>query len=171
MTIKEIAKKEPGSLIGRAYAFAEKAHTGQKRKTGEPYFHHPLAAAEILHSWNLDDATVAAGLLHDTVEDTGVPLETIKKEFGDEVASLVDGVTKLGRIKYRGGEGQGAEQDKAENLRKMVLALSQDLRVVFIKLADRMHNMQTLKALPLAKQKRIALKNQEANATSEKEKA
>ncbi len=165
MTIKEIAKKEPGSLIGRAYAFAEKAHAGQKRKTGEPYFHHPLAAAEILHSWNLDDATVAAGLLHDTVEDTGVPLETIKKEFGDEVASLVDGVTKLGRIKYRGGEGKGAEQDKAENLRKMVLALSQDLRVVFIKLADRMHNMQTLKALPLAKQKRIALETDEIYAS------
>jgi len=167
MTIKEIAKKDPGSLIGRAYAFSEKAHTGQKRKTGEPYFNHPLAAAEILHSWNLDDATVAAGLLHDTVEDTGAPIETIKKEFGDEVASLVDGVTKLGHIKYRGaeGNGQGAEHDKAENLRKMVLALSQDLRVVFIKLADRMHNMQTLKALPLAKQKRIALETDEIYAS------
>jgi GTP pyrophosphokinase len=166
MTIKEIAKKEPGSLVGRAYDFALKAHAGQKRKTGEPYFNHPLAAAEILHSWNLDDATVAAALLHDTVEDTGAPLETIKKEFGDEVASLVDGVTKLGRIKYRGDEeGRGAEHDKAENLRKMVLALSQDLRVVFIKLADRMHNMQTLKALPVAKQKRIALETDEIYAS------
>jgi GTP pyrophosphokinase len=169
MTIKEIAKKEPNSLIGHAYAFAEKAHAGQKRKTGEPYFNHPLAAAEILHSWNLDDATVAAGMLHDTVEDTGVPLDTIRKEFGDEVASLVDGVTKLGHIKYRGAEGeqqeQGPEHDKAENLRKMVLALSQDLRVVFIKLADRMHNMQTLKALPVAKQKRIALETDEIYAS------
>jgi GTP pyrophosphokinase len=161
MTVKEIAKKDRGSLIGRAYAFAEKAHVGQKRKTGEPYFNHPLAAAEILRSWNLDDATVVAGLLHDTVEDTGMPLETIKKEFGAEVASLVDGVTKLGHLKYRGAEVQGTEHDKAENLRKMVLALSQDLRVVFIKLADRMHNMQTLKALPPAKQKRIALETDE----------
>jgi GTP pyrophosphokinase len=165
MTVKETAKKEPGSLIGRAYAFAEKAHAGQKRKTGEPYFNHPLAAAEILRSWNLDEVTVAAALLHDTVEDTGVPLETIKKEFGDEVASLVDGVTKLGHIKYRGTENQAAEHDKAENLRKMVLALSQDLRVVFIKLADRMHNMRTLSSLPPAKQKRIALETDEIYAS------
>jgi len=179
MTIKELAKKEPTSLIGRAYAFAEKAHAGQKRKSGEPYFNHPLAAAEILQSWNLDDATIAAGLLHDTVEDTGVPLETVKKEFGDEVASLVDGVTKLGHIKYRetpasedgkastkkGTVKQIAEEAKAENLRKMVFALSQDLRVVFIKLADRMHNMQTLSSLPPAKQKRIALETDEIYAS------
>jgi GTP pyrophosphokinase len=165
MTVKEIAKKEPNNLIGRAYAFAEKAHAGQKRKSGEPYFNHPLATAEILRSWNLDDATIAAGILHDTVEDTGVPLETIKKEFGDEVASLVDGVTKLGRLKYRGTEDEAAEHDKAENLRKMVLALSQDLRVVFIKLADRMHNMQTLSSLPPAKQKRIALETDEIYAS------
>jgi GTP pyrophosphokinase len=181
MTVKEIAKKEPESLIGRAYAFAEKAHAGQKRKTGEPYFNHPRATAEILHSWNLDETTIAAGLLHDTVEDTGVPLETIKKEFGDEVAFLVDGVTKLGHIKYRetpqkvNGEKnalakketakQAAEEAKAENLRKMVLALSQDLRVVFIKLADRMHNMQTLSSLPPAKQKRIALETDEIYAS------
>jgi guanosine-3',5'-bis(diphosphate) 3'-pyrophosphohydrolase len=163
-TVKEIAKKEPTSLIGRAYAFAEKAHAGQKRKTGEPYFNHPLAAAEILRSWNMDDTTIVAGILHDTVEDTGIPLETIKKEFGDEVATLVDGVTKLGHIKYRGAE-QGAEFDKAENLRKMVLALSQDLRVVFIKLADRMHNMRTLSSLPPAKQKRIALETDEIYAS------
>jgi GTP pyrophosphokinase len=164
-TIKEIAKKEPGSLIGRAYAFAEKAHAGQKRKTGEPYFNHPLATAEILRSWNLDDATITAGILHDTVEDTGVPLETIKKEFGDEVASLVDGVTKLGHLKYRGAEDEATEHNKAENLRKMVLALSQDLRVVFIKLADRMHNMRTLSSLPPAKQKRIALETDEIYAS------
>jgi GTP pyrophosphokinase len=181
MTIKEIAKKEPDSLIGRAYAFAEKAHAGQKRKSGEPYFNHSRAATEILRSWNLDDTTIAAGLLHDTVEDTGVPLETIKKEFGDEVAFLVDGVTKLGHIKYREtpvkGNGekramakketakQATEETKAENLRKMVLALSQDLRVVFIKLADRMHNMQTLSSLPPAKQKRIALETDEIYAS------
>lgn len=165
MTIKDLAKKEPQSLIGRAYAFAENSHVGQKRKSGEPYFNHPLGAAEILHLWNMDDATIAAGLLHDTVEDTGVPLETIKKEFGDDVAFLVDGVTKLGHIKYRGTAARGVEQNKAENLRKMVLALSQDLRVVFIKLADRMHNMQTLSALPPAKQKRIALETDEIYAS------
>jgi GTP pyrophosphokinase len=183
ITVKDIYKNNPNSLIGRAYLFAEKAHAGQKRKTGEPYFNHPLATAEILRSWNLDDATIVAGILHDTVEDTGVPLETIKKEFGDEVAFLVDGVTKLGHIKYRetpadgknsGGKimagkkevaKQTAEENKAENLRKMVLALSQDLRVVFIKLADRMHNMQTLSSLPPAKQKRIALETDEIYAS------
>lgn len=177
MTVKEIAKKEPQSLIGRAYAFAERAHAGQKRKSGEPYFNHSLATAEILRSWNLDDDTVAAGILHDTVEDTGVPIDTVKKEFGAEVAFLVDGVTKLGRIKYREEEAprggkkksekreQAAEENKAENLRKMVLALSQDLRVVFIKLADRLHNMQTLRSLPPAKQKRIALETDEIYAS------
>jgi guanosine-3',5'-bis(diphosphate) 3'-pyrophosphohydrolase len=175
--IKEVCKKDPNGLIARAYAFAEKAHAGQKRKSGEPYFNHSLATAEILRSWHLDDATVAAGILHDTVEDTGVPLETIKKEFGDEVAFLVDGVTKLGRIKYRETPAsddvaarkktakQAIEENKAENLRKMVLALSQDLRVVFIKLADRLHNMQTLSALPPAKQKRIALETDEIYAS------
>jgi GTP pyrophosphokinase len=172
-TIKELIKKEPNGLIARAYAFAEKAHAGQKRKSGEPYFKHPLATGEVLQSWHLDEATVAAGILHDTVEDTGVPLDTVKKEFGTEVASLVDGVTKLGHIKYRetpakdGGKNDkdGAEELKAENLRKMVLALSQDLRVVFIKLADRLHNMQTLSSLPAAKQKRIALETDEIYAS------
>lgn len=158
MTVKDAAKKNPGGAIGKAYAFSEKAHRSQKRKSGEPYFNHPLATAEILHSWHLDDATVIAGLLHDTVEDTGVPLAAIKKEFGDEVAFLVDGVTKLGHIKYRGAES------KAENLRKMVMALSQDLRVIFIKLADRLHNMQTLGALPPAKQKRIAVETEDIYA-------
>lgn len=179
MTIKELAKKEPNGLIGRAYAFAEHAHAGQKRKSGEPYFNHSLATGGILQSWHLDEATIAAGILHDTVEDTGVPLETIQKEFGDEVAFLVDGVTKLGHIKYRetptngkknseknaAAIKQAAEENKAENLRKMVLALSQDLRVVFIKLADRMHNMQTLSSLPPAKQKRIALETDEIYAS------
>jgi GTP diphosphokinase / guanosine-3',5'-bis(diphosphate) 3'-diphosphatase len=165
MSVKETAKKNPESLIGRAYVFSEKAHAGQKRKSGEPYFNHALATAEILRSWNLDETTIAAGLLHDTVEDTGVPLETIKKEFGVEVAFLVDGVTKLGHIKYRGTDQQGTEEAKAENLKKMILALSQDLRVVFIKLADRMHNMQTLGALPPTKQKRIALETDEIYAS------
>ncbi len=158
MALSEIVKKEPNGLIARAYKFAEKAHAGQKRKTGEPYFNHVKATAENLFGWHLDDTTVAAGLLHDTVEDTGIPLSTIKDEFGEEVAFLVDGVTKLGHIKYRGVETQ------VENLRKMFLALSEDLRVVFIKLADRLHNMQTLGALPPQKQKRIALETDEIYA-------
>jgi GTP diphosphokinase / guanosine-3',5'-bis(diphosphate) 3'-diphosphatase len=158
MSLRESLKTHPDTLIARAYAFAEKAHRAQKRRSGEPYFNHVVATAEILSQWHMDEATVAAGLLHDTVEDTGVPLETIRKEFGDEIAFLVDGVTKLGRLKYRGVES------KAENMRKMVLALSQDLRVVFIKLADRMHNMHTLDALPPAKQKRIALETSEIYA-------
>ncbi|MDP2598293.1 MAG: RelA/SpoT family protein [Candidatus Liptonbacteria bacterium] len=157
-SIREIIKLDPGGIVAQAMRFSEKAHATQKRKSGDPYFKHVLATAEILSSWRLDDATIAAGLLHDTVEDTNIPLETIGKEFGEEVAFLVGGVTKLGRIKYRGAEG------KIENLRKMILALSQDLRVIFIKLADRLHNMRTLKALPPAKQKRIALETDEIYA-------
>ncbi len=158
MTVKDEAKKEPQGLIGRAMRYAQKAHAPQKRKSGEPYFAHVLATAEILREWNLDDPTIVAGLLHDTVEDTGVTLEEIKKEFGNEVAFLVDGVTKLGRIKYRGTEAT------VENLRKMIVALSEDLRVVFVKLADRLHNMRTLSALPPQKQKRIALETYEIYA-------
>ena len=159
MSIKDIIKQDPQGVIAKAYAFAEKAHKGQKRKSGEPYFVHPLATANILMEWKLDNATIAAGLLHDTVEDTGITVSDIKREFGDEIAFLVDGMTKLGTIKYRGVE------NKAENMRKMILALSQDLRVVFIKLADRLHNMRTLAALPPAKQKRIALETDEIYAS------
>ncbi len=158
MTIKEIAQKNPQSLIGRAYRFSEIAHAGQMRKSGEPYFNHVLATAETLRRWRTDEATIAAGLLHDIVEDTAVTEENLKNAFGDEITFLVEGVTKLSRIKYRGAEG------KVENLRKMILAISQDLRVVFIKLADRLHNMKTLWALPPAKQKRIALETNEVYA-------
>ncbi|MDO8504710.1 MAG: RelA/SpoT family protein [Candidatus Liptonbacteria bacterium] len=160
MTIKELVKKEPQGMIAKAYKFAETAHAKQKRKTGEPYFIHVLATAEILNSWHLDEATIDGGLLHDTVEDTGVKIEDIAKEFGEQVAFLVAGVTKLGKIKYRGSEAEA----KAENLRKMILAISEDLRVVFIKLADRLHNMRTLSALPPQKQKRIALETHEIYA-------
>lgn len=158
MTVAETARKKPNTLIGRAYAFAERAHKGQQRKNGEPYFNHVLATAETLQQWRMDEQTIAAGLLHDVVEDTAVTEEELKKEFGDEMAFLVDGVTKLSRIKYRGTEA------KAENLRKMILAISQDLRVIFIKLADRLHNMKTLSALPPVKQKRIALETSEIYA-------
>jgi guanosine-3',5'-bis(diphosphate) 3'-pyrophosphohydrolase len=162
MTIDGLIKQNPSGIIARAYTFAEKAHHGQKRKSGEPYFKHPLATAETLALWHMDDATIAAGLLHDTVEDTSTPLGIIQKEFGEEVAFLVNGVTKLGHFKYRGEEKDSKNQ--AENLRKMVLALSEDLRVVFIKLADRLHNMNTLAALPPAKQKRVALETDEIYA-------
>ncbi|OGZ00495.1 MAG: hypothetical protein A3B13_01825 [Candidatus Liptonbacteria bacterium RIFCSPLOWO2_01_FULL_45_15] len=158
MTVKEIAQKNPQSLIGRAYRFAEEAHRGQKRKSGEPYFNHILATAEMLQQWRMDEQTIAAGLLHDVVEDTKVNEEELKKAFNEEIIFLVDGVTKLSRIKYRGME------TKAENLSKMILAISQDLRVVFIKLADRLHNMKTLSALPPLKQKRIALETSEIYA-------
>jgi GTP diphosphokinase / guanosine-3',5'-bis(diphosphate) 3'-diphosphatase len=158
MTLKEIIARQPESLLARAYRFAEQAHAGQKRKSGEPYINHPLAAAQTLLEWQLDETSVAAGLLHDVAEDTDRTLEDIRREFGDEIAFLVDGVTKLGRIKYRGVEA------RVENLRKMLLALSEDLRVVFIKLADRLHNMKTLGALPPQKQKRIALETDEIYA-------
>ncbi|RJQ29872.1 RelA/SpoT family protein [Candidatus Parcubacteria bacterium] len=151
-------KENPTGPIARALEFSKAAHANQKRESGEPFFNHSLAVAEILYQWKLDDATIVAGLLHDTVEDTSVSLEKIKSEFGEEVSFLVDGVTKLGRIKYQDSN------PKVENLRKMVLALSRDLRVVFIKLADRLHNMRTLGSLPPAKQKRIALETHEIYA-------
>ena len=142
---------QTSELVKRAFVLSEKLHKGQKRKNGEPYFNHPKAAAASLAEWGLDETTVAAALLHDVVEDTDYPIEKIKEGFGTDVAFIVDGVTKLGKIKYRGVERQ------VENLRKMILALSEDIRVVIVKLADRLHNMQTLNALPQQKQKRIAL--------------
>ncbi|MCL5733674.1 MAG: RelA/SpoT family protein [Patescibacteria group bacterium] len=156
MTIKELAQKSP--LIKKAYEFSERMHSGQKRKSGEPYFSHPLAAAQSVLDWHLDEATIAAALLHDVIEDTEATKEKVLAEFGPEITFLVEGVTKLGKIKYRGIEA------KAENLRKMILSLSEDLRVIFIKLADRLHNMKTLSALPPQKQKRIALETAEIYA-------
>ena len=165
MTIKEIIKEKPDGLIARACKFSQKAHIGQKRKTGEPFFIHPLAVAETLASWNMDEETIAAGLLHDIIEDTPTSKEELTKQFGPEIVFLVDGVSKLGKIKYAGLSTKIAADAKVENLRKMILALSEDLRVVFVKLADRLHNMQTLSALPPAKQKRIALETEEIYAT------
>ncbi len=156
--MKEYVERNPQSKIAEAWQFAKKAHAGQKRKSGEPYFNHSVATAETLWNWNLDETSVVSGLLHDTVEDTPVTLEEVKQKFGEETSFLVDGVTKLGRIKYRGVE------TKVENLRKMFFALSEDLRVVFIKLADRLHNMRTLAALPAQKQKRIALETDDIYA-------
>lgn len=139
-------------LIKKAFLFAKKVHQGQKRLTGEDFINHPLAAARFLADWRLDSVSIAAGLLHDTVEDGGVSLETIKKKFGKEIARLVFGVTKIGELKLRGSE----EDEFIENLRKMIVVMAKDLRVVLVKLADRYHNMQTLYPLPPEKQKRIA---------------
>ncbi len=145
-------------LVKRAHDFARVAHRGQKRKNGEPYFNHLLATAKNILEWKLDPPAIAAALLHDTTEDTVVTLDEIRKNFGDEIAFMVDGVSKIGHIKYRGIES------RVENMRKFILALSQDIRVVLIKLADRLHNMRTLEALPPQKQKRIALETMEIYA-------
>ncbi|MCS6789119.1 MAG: RelA/SpoT family protein [Patescibacteria group bacterium] len=158
MTIKDFIRNNPNSLVALAYNFAFNAHLGQKRKSGEPYFNHCVAVADILLSWNMDDETLAAGLLHDVLEDTKTTQEQIKKNFGEQILFLVDGVSKLGKIKYRG------IKQKAENMRKFIFALSTDLRVIFIKLADRLHNMRTLNFLSKDKQKRIALETDEIYA-------
>lgn len=133
------------------YQFAETAHAGQTRDSGEAYINHPLGVAGILVDMGLDRTSIAAALLHDVVEDTPVRLEEIRERFGPEVAALVDGVTKLSRISF-----QNKQEQQAENLRKMFLGMAKDIRVILIKLADRMHNMRTLKYLPVEKQKKIA---------------
>jgi GTP pyrophosphokinase len=138
-------------LLRRAYIFSAKAHQGQTRLSGESYLVHPIEVASILASLKLDAATVAAGLLHDTIEDTSITQEEITSLFGNEVAMLVDGMTKLSKI-----ELQSREQREADNFRKMIVAMAKDIRVILIKLADRLHNMRTLKSLPPDKQKRIA---------------
>jgi len=155
-TLKEVLVAS--ELVKRAYDFAKKAHQGQKRKNGEPYFNHCLATAEAVLGWGLDETTAAAALLHDVVEDTSVSLEQLSKEFGEEAAFLVDGVTKIGFVRYRGIEA------KVENLQKFILYLSKDIRVLLVKLADRLNNMKTLYAVQPQKQKRIALETIEIYA-------
>jgi len=145
-------------LIAEAFVFAANAHEGQKRESQEEYITHPLNTALILSEMQADAKTVAAGLLHDVLDDTDVTRGQLEEKFGKEITFLVEGVSKLGKIKYRGVERH------AENLRKMLLAMAQDFRVVLIKLADRYHNLQTLDALPVAKQKRIALESLEIYA-------
>lgn len=138
------------ALISSAYAFAENAHKDQKRLSGEPYFLHLSATAKILAEYGMGATTIAAGLLHDTVEDVGVTAEELEKKFNKEIAFLVDGVTKLGKLRY-----QGADRHN-ESLRKLFVAMSQDIRVLMIKLADRLHNIRTLEFVPKEKQFRIA---------------
>ena len=139
------------SMIERAYQVALAAHAGQTRKSGEPYIHHPLSVATIVARQGLDDVTVAAALLHDAVEDTSISLEDLEQEFGPDVRLIVDGVTKLERLHF-----DTREEQQAASVRKMLVALAKDLRVLIIKLADRLHNMRTLAALPEYKQERVA---------------
>jgi GTP pyrophosphokinase len=134
-------------LLARAFTFAAAAHEGQQRRSGEDFIHHPWGAAKICAELHLDEQTIAAALLHDVVEDTGTDIKDVRTEFGDEIAQLVEGVTKLTRIQF-----QSREQAEAENYRKMIVAMAQDVRVILIKLADRLHNMRTIEYLGKQKQ-------------------
>jgi guanosine-3',5'-bis(diphosphate) 3'-pyrophosphohydrolase len=145
--------------IQRAYAVAEASHDGQKRMSGEDFIEHPIAVATILAQLHLDTTTITAALLHDTVEDTEVTVDMIEEDFGEEVARIVDGLTKLERIEFK-----TREQEQAENVRKMVVAMAGDIRVLLIKLADRLHNMRTLSVLAPEKQRRIATETLEIYA-------
>ncbi len=138
-------------MVARAYEFGAEAHAGQTRKTGEPYITHPVAVAQELGRMHLDVEAIVAALLHDVVEDTDISIEDLKQEFGDEVAALVDGVSKLDQIQFR-----TRAEAQAESFRKMMLAMIEDIRVILVKLADRWHNMKTMAAMPADKQRRIA---------------
>jgi len=152
------ANKKDEELINKAYGFAENAHLGQKRLNGEPYFIHVFETAKILAKFGMDIQTIVAGLLHDTLEDTKITEEEIKKEFGDDILFLIKGVTKLGTLKYRGHERH------VESLRKFFVAMANDLRVVIIKFADRLHNLRTLEFVPEEKRRRIAVESIEVYA-------
>ncbi len=139
------------ALLQKAYVYSAKVHQGQQRLSGEPYLIHPLAVAEILADMRLDEETVAAGLLHDTLEDTYATEEELREEFGDRIADLVAGLTKLSKIEF-----QSREERQAENFRKMLVAMSKDIRILLIKLADRLHNMRTLKYMGEDSRRRIS---------------
>src|SRR5438477_7973672 len=138
-------------IIRKAYEFSQKYHSGQSRASGEPYLVHPVEVACVLTEMKMDPISIAAGLLHDSVEDTSVTIVEIRKEFGEQVAHIVEGVTKISKIDFA-----TREEQQAENLRKMMLAMVDDIRVVLIKLADRLHNMRTLEHLPPERQQKVA---------------
>ena len=152
--IEEIPKYQPGAdldVLARAYQFSAASHQGQQRASGEPYLSHPLEVANLLVDFKMDVTTVTAGLLHDVLEDTAATKADLEREFGGEIAKLVDGVTKIGKLAF-----SSREERQAENFRKMLVAMARDLRVLMIKLADRLHNMRTLDYLPSDKAKKIA---------------
>src|ERR1700757_3117138 len=138
-------------IVKKAYDYSLHVHTGQSRASGEPYLVHPLEVACALAEMKMDPIAIAAGLLHDSVEDTSITIVDIRKEFGEQVAHIVEGVTKISQIDF-----SSREEQQAENLRKMMLAMVDDIRVVLIKLADRLHNMRTLEHLPPERQQKIA---------------
>jgi GTP pyrophosphokinase len=143
--------KQPVTLVNRAYETARRAHQNQMRSSGEAYINHPIAVARIVAEIGLDEVSLAAALLHDAVEDTEITLEDVRRDFGDEVAELVDGVTKLERLQF-----DSREEQQAATMRKMLVAIARDIRVLVIKLADRLHNMRTLAGMPIEKQQRVA---------------
>lgn len=149
--IKNNYSAEDSIILKAAYEYAETMHSGQKRASGEPYFSHPCAVAEILIDLGLDAPTVAAAFLHDVVEDTQATEDDIQRKFGREIMTLVDGVTKLDKIQFR-----THEEEDAENFRKIFVAMANDVRVIIIKLADRLHNMRSLNFLSMERQQRIA---------------
>ena len=154
--VKGFEEEEIRDLLWKAYEFSSTHHEGQKRKSGEPYFNHCLAVANTLALWKMDHFTIAGGMLHDTVEDTNASITDIKSVFGEDVADLVDGVTKLGGIRF-----STREEKQAGNFMKMLLSVAQDLRVIIIKFADRLHNMKTIKHLPRMKRHRIAMETRD----------
>ena len=149
--IQSLGLEVDTDIIRKAYQYSKKAHEGQKRQSGEPYISHPLSVAEILVNLQMDQESIITALLHDVVEDTPVTIENIQEEFGSNVSFLVDGVTKISRMNF-----QNLHHKQSENIRKMIVAMGKDVRVILVKLADRLHNLRTLKHLPEEKRVRIA---------------
>ncbi len=150
-TLRSYLQPDQSTQVRRAYYFAEQAHHGQLRRSGEPYVTHPLAVANILADMHMDHQSLMAAMLHDVIEDTGIDKSAIGDQFGDTVAELVDGVSKLTQMEF-----STLEEKQAENFQKMALAMARDIRVILVKLADRLHNMRTLGVLPTGKARRIA---------------
>ena len=164
--IREYNDNTDENFLNKAYIYAMRAHGDQKRVNGDPYFSHPIEVANILTKLKMDDTTIVTALLHDTIEDTEVTKADIKKEFGNEVATLVNGVTKLTKLELSDIDDKISESEKqAENFRKLLLAVADDVRVLLVKLADRLHNMRTLNFIKKQeKRERIAKETQELYA-------